>query len=168
MKKIAFLLLIALMVACSDKPLSRIEGELPSTQYDNEWVYLVPFEGATAETVDSTQIQQGRFQFQLSAKQQDPVFILRLKPILRLRLQDLLIISEPGTIQVKMDSISHASGTPLNQTLQQWKDLKRDSNYQTSVHQLVIENKDNAAGKFIYSLHESIFSEEERRELEAD
>jgi hypothetical protein len=170
LKKIIFLLLIALITACSDKPVSRIEGEVPGTQYDNEWVYLVPIEGATAQTVDSTQIQKGRFQFQISANKQNRIYILRLQPLLRLRLQDILVITEPGSIQVRMDSVSYASGTPLNQTLQEWKDQQRENipQYTAYVHQLVLENKNNAVGKFIYSLHKSLFTEAEIQEIESD
>jgi hypothetical protein len=36
-------------------------------------------------------------------------------------LQPLIIVGEPGTIKVTIDSISHATGTPQNDSLEQWK-----------------------------------------------
>lgn len=109
--------------ACTENK-SVIEGKLPNKSYDNEVVYLVPFKGATKETVDSALIKDGSFRFILKPKKQNQVFIVRVKPLLRLSLQDLLIISEPGTVYVNLNSSSSASGTPLNQTLQQWKEKK--------------------------------------------
>jgi len=101
-----------------------IEGRLPSDGFDNERVYLVPFKGASSKTVDSTLIRNGSFRFKLKPAKQNQIFIVRVKPILRLELQEILVVSEPGTIQVNLDFRSSSSGTPLNQTLQEWKEKK--------------------------------------------
>ena len=39
----------------------------------------------------------------------------------RMGVQQLLVVGEPGTIQVVIDSVSHATGTPQNDSLEQWK-----------------------------------------------
>lgn len=40
--------------------------------------------------------------------------------------QDLLIVTEPGEISVVIDSVSSGRGTPQNDALQAWKELKED------------------------------------------
>jgi hypothetical protein len=47
----------------------------------------------------------------------------------RFGLQPLLIVGEPGTIRITIDSISHATGTPQNDSLEKWK-------VQTEIHNL--------------------------------
>jgi len=129
-----FWLLFSIMsfAACTGNE-SIIEGRVPDASYDNEKVYLVPVKDASSKTVDSTLIREGRFQFKLKPGKQNRMFIVRVKPLLRFSLQDILIISEPGTVYVAMDKNSSSSGTPLNQTLQQWKEKKHasDSIYYT-------------------------------------
>lgn len=44
---------------------------------------------------------------------------------LRLKFQELLVVTEPGVTSVRIDSISSASGTPQNDALQHWKDRKQ-------------------------------------------
>ena len=124
-----FLLLSFLLIsfaACAGNE-SIIEGQVPDASYDNEWVYLVPVKDASSKTVDSIRIRESRFQFKLKPGKQNRMFILRVKPVLRFNLQDILVISEPGTVYVNMDKNSSSSGTPLNQTLQQWKEKKHAS-----------------------------------------
>jgi len=118
-----FWLLFSIMgfAACTENE-SVIEGRVPDANYENEKVYLVPVKDASSKTVDSTLIREGRFQFKLKPGKQNRIFIVRVKPLLRLNLQDILIFSEPGTVYVSMDKNSSSSGTPLNQTLQQWKE----------------------------------------------
>jgi len=130
MEKLFFLFLIICFVGCAGNE-SLIEGWLPDATYENEWVYLVPVKDASSKTVDSTLIRESRFQFKLKPKKQNRIYILRLRPALRFELQDILVISEPGTVTVNLNKNSSASGTPLNQTLQQWKEKKReyDSTY---------------------------------------
>ena len=47
----------------------------------------------------------------------------------RLGLEPLIIVGEPGTIKMIIDSISHAMGTPQNDSLEKWK-------VQTEIHNL--------------------------------
>jgi hypothetical protein len=50
--------------------------------------------------------------------------IIRTRPILRLTLQELLIVTEPGITKVVLNSVSSAHGTPQNDALQLWKEEK--------------------------------------------
>ena len=126
MKKCLFVLLsILFLIGCvtSDKDKYSIIGYVSGSEYEGEWIYLVPLKGATAETVDSTQIENGMFLFKGVADTSD-IRILRTRPIFRLKLQELLIIVEPGELNVRLDSVSNAKGTPQNDALQYWKDEK--------------------------------------------
>jgi len=123
---ILFLFLTVCFIGCSKKE-SIIEGKVPNASYDNEWVYLVPLKNPTKKTVDSTLIHNGSFRFNVKSKKQNQVYIVRVRPALRLKLQEILVIPEQGIVHVDLDLRSSASGTPLNETLQQWKDKKQVS-----------------------------------------
>jgi len=114
---------ILLITACTNRG-SVIEGTLPDDIYHDEVVYWVPFEGASSETVDSTLIHKNRFRIVISEHNLNKMGIIRVKSLLRLNLQELIVFAEAGTVQVKLDSISSASGAPLNEVLQNWKDRK--------------------------------------------
>ncbi len=95
-----------------------IEGTLPSVKYDGEWIYLVPMENAPGR-VDSVKITNATFTF--SGKGEE-MRVLRLRHLLRFYIQELLVVTEPGTISVKADSVGSVTGTPQNDALQQWKE----------------------------------------------
>jgi uncharacterized protein YerC len=116
-------LAILLFIACT-KSGTVIEGLLPNENYDKQVVYWVPMEGASSETVDSTYIHKNMFRLVVSPYNRNKIGIIREKPQFRLDLQDILVFTETGTVHVKFDSISSASGTPLNETLQKWKNSK--------------------------------------------
>jgi hypothetical protein len=168
MRKCIYCLLPVCLLSCN-RQLAVIEGSLPDTAYDGELVYLVPVKGATAENVDSTYINHGAFRFELAAgKDSEDVCIIRTRPLLRIKLQELLVIKEPGRLRVKLDSVSSASGTPLNDSLQLWKEQKERSgnDYALYTFLFVMRNKDNTAGRFVYELSKSLFTPEQRQELE--
>lgn len=121
--KYLFLLLIA-GSCCRETPQTHIEGFIDD-KYDGEWLYLVPLHNPTAQTVDSVKISNGRFSFHKPADSIN-LHILRLRPILRLKVEELLVVLEPGSFSVRLDSVSRAVGTDLNDRLQQWKDHKRE------------------------------------------
>ena len=188
--------IILFFVACTNNN-PVIKGTLPSDHYHGEWVYWAPLVGATPETVDSARINKDAFNIAISDHNLNKMGRIRVKPVLRQALQDILVFAEAGTIQVKLDSISSASGTPLNEVLQQWKDRKQifDNEvyalqreyraagedektgiqeefenisvvYHDDIYQIVVENKDNEVGKFIFSLHKSKFTPEQISEIE--
>ncbi len=182
------------LVACQENNrLCVIEGTLPGTSYDGEKVYIVPLRNVTDDRVDSVTITNGAFHMERQVPA-DELYILRTRPVLRLSLQELLIVVEPGTIAVRIDSISSAGGTPQNDALQQWKEhkaksddallllnqmLKADGDT-TVIRQRMRElqaemddftfriikaNPDNAVGTFFYSMSASRFTPEQKQVL---
>lgn len=186
---------ILFFTSCTNRN-TVIEGRLTSDIYDKELVYWVPMEGASSKTVDSAYINKDAFRIKISAHNKNKIGIIRVRYQLRLDLQEILVFTEAGTIQVKLDSISSASGTPFNDVLQNWKDIKREydqktyelriklrttgsndenetneeikklySVYLDDIYWIVLENKNNEIGKFIYSIHKSIFTPKQINEL---
>ena len=103
----------------------HIIGTVNGEQYEGKYIFLVPNSGpATVETVDSVEITKGKFHFEPDSMQ---MYKILLDYHYRLDLQPLLVVGEPGTIEVIIDSISHATGTPQNDSLEQWK-------VQTEIH----------------------------------
>lgn len=97
----------------------HIEGVVIGEQYEGKRIFLVPNSGpATMETVDSMEITNGKFHFEPDSVQ---MYRIVLDYHYRIGLQPLIIVGEPGTIKVTIDSISHATGTPQNDSLEQWK-----------------------------------------------
>ena len=123
MKKLLFLLFVICFAACTNQS-SVIEGTLPSDKYDQQVVYWVPMEGEHPKPVDSTFIHNNTFCLTISPHNRGKMGIVRVNYQVRFGLQDVLVFTEPGTVQVKLDSISSATGTPLNDVLQSWKDKK--------------------------------------------
>jgi len=105
----------------------RIEGTVNGEQYEGKRIFLVPFSGpATAETVDSMEITDGKFHFEPDSMQ---MYKILLDYHYRFGLQPLLIVAEPGVVKVTIDSISHAAGTPQNDTLEHWKQVTEQHNH---------------------------------------
>ena len=103
----------------------HIEGTVNGEQYEGKRIFLVPNSGpATMETVDSMEIKDGKFHFEPDSMQ---MYTILLDYHYRMGLQPLLVVGEPGTIRVTIDSISHATGTPQNDSLELWK-------VQTEIH----------------------------------
>ena len=69
-----------------------IEGTLPSVKYDGEWIYLVPMENAPGR-VDSVKITNASFSF---SGQGEEMRVLRLRHLLRIYIQELLVVTEAG------------------------------------------------------------------------
>lgn len=103
----------------------HIEGTVNGEQYEGKRIFLVPNSGpATMETVDSMEIKDGKFHFEPDSVQ---MYKILLDYHFRFGLQPILVVGEPGTVKVTIDSISHATGTPQNDSLEQWK-------VQTEIH----------------------------------
>lgn len=114
----AFLFLTCLTCCKSENKKYTIEGTVPSTKYDGEWIYLVPAEKTSSSHADSVKITNASFTFEGNKEQMS---IIRTRPLLRLKLQELLLVTEPGTVKVIVDSVSSVHGTPQNDALQSWK-----------------------------------------------
>ncbi len=97
----------------------HVEGVVNGEQYEGKRIFIVPLYGKkTAEYVDSMEIKDGKFHFTKDTMQ---MYKILLDYHYRLGVQPLLVVGEPGTIHVTIDSISHAVGTPQNDSLEQWK-----------------------------------------------
>lgn len=89
-------------------------------RFEGKKIFLVPQQGpAVAETVDSVIIQNGRFAFHVAPGEMK---VIRIDYHFRTGVEDLLVVAEPGRIEVTIDSVSHGGGTPQNDSLQQWKE----------------------------------------------
>lgn len=144
--RITFYVLLLLLVGCQTDPQFVINGRLPDKTYDGEKIYLVPLENAVKERVDSTIIANGIFVFKGTSKASE-IFIIRAKPVLRINLQELLVVKESGVITVSIGKKSSAGGTALNDSLQQWKEKKAvaDFLYENLKHQFKMANEADQA-----------------------
>ena len=152
-------------------------------------------ENASKETVDSSFIKNGSFQFEGYAKIPE-IYVIRAKPVLRYNLEELLVVREAGQMNVKLDKSSSVQGTALNDSLQYWKEqkmkfdlvdidlIKQYRNASDSVKQdlkqradflkidatnfhfnFVLNNKENAVGQFVQKMMGSSFSVEQKQKL---
>ncbi len=120
---------VTMMFSCqsANNGKCRINGVVNGEQYEGKRIFLVPMYGPkTAEYVDSMEITNGQFHFEPDSAQ---MYKILLDYHYRFGLQPLLIVGEPGTIEVIIDSISHATGTPQNDSLEKWK-------VQTEIHNM--------------------------------
>ena len=120
---------VTMMFSCqsANNGKCRINGVVNGEQYEGKRIFLVPMYGPkTAEYVDSMELTNGQFHFEPDSAQ---MYKILLDYHYRFGLQPLLIVGEPGTIEVIIDSISHATGTPQNDSLEKWK-------VQTEIHNL--------------------------------
>ena len=125
MKKILLCLMVVATVAMiygcksTNDGICRIQGVVNGEQYEGKRIFLVPFKGPkTAEYVDSMEIKDGKFHFETDTMQ---MYTILLDYHYRFGVQPLLVIGEPGEVKVVIDSISHAMGTPQNDSLEKWK-----------------------------------------------
>lgn len=97
----------------------RIHGKVIDEKFEGKRVFLVPFYGEkTAETVDSIEIKDGKFEFKTDSMK---LYKILIDFHYRVGVQPLLLIGEPGDVKVTIDTISHAVGTPQNDSLEKWK-----------------------------------------------
>ena len=101
----------------------RIQGVVNGEQYEGKRIFLVPMNGPkTAEYVDSMEIKDGKFYFSKDfSKDTMQMYKILLDYHYRFGVQPLIIVGEPGTINISIDTVSHAMGTPQNDSLEKWK-----------------------------------------------
>lgn len=145
MRKILFCFLVATMTigfgSCQQVNPNecRIHGVVKGDKYEGKRIFLIPFYGPkTAETVDSVEIKDGKFEFTTDT--------MRLYKILidfqyRMGIQPLLVVGEPGDVKVVIDTVSHAVGTPQNDSLEQWK-------VRTEIHNLQLRRMREAIASY--------------------
>ena len=104
-----------------------IKGTTSQTRLNGKKVFLSPFGKPGIRDsigVDSAFTKDGKFEIRGNRGK----FLARVTIEINERFgtQDLLVVTEPGVINVVIDSVSSGNGTPQNDLLQQWKDLKTD------------------------------------------
>lgn len=112
--------MILLAIACgNDKTgVCHITGTVDDPALNGRRIFLVPMGDTRREVVDSIEIKDGKFEFT-----RDTVMMAQilLDYHYRMNTQTLLVVVEPGELQVQIGRVSSAAGTPLNDSLQQWK-----------------------------------------------
>jgi len=109
------------MAGCNDSIQQQsgpchIKGTVPD-RFNGQTVFLVPMEGPQSpEYVDTVVVADGHFEFE-----KDTVILARI--MLGFRMQPVVVVTEPGVVEVTIDSISSVKGTPQNDSLQAWKVL---------------------------------------------
>jgi hypothetical protein len=120
-KSILILFILSLIASsCADQPEFTIEGKVPNFIFQGSKVYLVALDAPVTKNVDSTTVENGKFSFTIPADSFS-VKILRIQAKYPFIVEDLVVIPEPGRIDVVLDSVSHGNGTKLNNILGQWK-----------------------------------------------
>lgn len=123
MKHAALLLLILTLFSCKKENNFTLKGNLPDSTFDGEYIFLAPLENAVRERVDSVLITNGKFTIK-SQVDKPEIYVVRTRPLLRLQLQELIVVKEPGNLQATIGNNSAITGTPLNDSIQHWKEHK--------------------------------------------
>lgn len=93
--------------------------------FEDQTIYLSPLSAANfREGADSAVIHDGRFRFQGDVEQ-DGIFVLRMRPMMKLFIGETFVVKEPGQIKVRLNQVSSVGGTPQNDSLQAWFDFKQ-------------------------------------------
>lgn len=166
------LLTLAAFSACNTQESGKctIKGTINADdKRDSCYVFLVPQGPHEASEVDSTLILNGAFEFTV---EKEKMAIVRVTKYRRLGLQDLLVVTEPGTVKVELGESSKGGGTRQNDSLQVWKNLTEQYNldnraitseeertalrevYKTRTREIAHEcGDDSVLGKFLLGLY---------------
>lgn len=124
MKNLVYLLTLPVffMAACTQdtKKECHIYGQMQDHSHDGKKIYLVPMFKPDSVGVDSTVIENGRFEF---ATAKNMMAIVRVELRSRYGLEDLLVVTEPGDVIVTVGRVSRGGGTLQNDSLQKWKEM---------------------------------------------
>jgi hypothetical protein len=116
-------LILLILTGCNPGDVFMINGHMKDALYDGEYIYLVPLENSSIARTDSALIANGKFEIKGSAETPE-IYIVRARPLLRLKLQELLVVKEQGVLKVNIGNSSQTGGTALNDSLQKWKENK--------------------------------------------
>lgn len=122
-----YISILAVFVSCSNDKSYVIEGALyGGSSFEGETIYMAPYGSVSSDNIDSCIIRNGRFRFEGVADESE-VCIIRMRPMMRLFIEQLVLVREPGHVSVILSKRSSARGTALNDSLQAWKELKAKS-----------------------------------------
>jgi hypothetical protein len=114
-----------------------IKGSIPEA-WNGKKIFLVPMNGPQDSLhVDSVVIENGQFEFTKDTCQLE---VIRVDYHFRQGAQDLLIVTEPGTLQVNIGANSTAFGTPQNDSLQAWKELTEQQNQDAAPYRIQLRD----------------------------
>lgn len=119
-----FILMLFLIFSCTSNETFKVEGRVTDETLNGSKIYFVALDGPVSRNVDSTFIMDGRFTF---AKKADSLCIKILRVPVRYpnAVEDLVVVTESGNLNVVLSGNSHGEGTRLNNILQSWKEQKR-------------------------------------------
>ena len=163
----AFYILLVLLCAVGCKPSATmvIRGTAPA-ECEGLNVYLVPQPFPKAERVDSTVIRDGRFEFKVDASQVR-ICDITISRKSKVPFQRLLVAVEQGELEVVIDEVSSSRGTPLNETLNQWKQVMSDAGNRAEVlRQMIALQSDAAVVDSLKAEMAQAYAEAERRTIE--
>lgn len=115
------LLTIAVLMACGQGEMNgscRIHGMVDDSRLNGKQIFLVPLEDNSAEAVDSVYIKDGKFEFATDTCHMAQII---MDYHYRDGVQRLLVVTEPGDINVRIGKVSSSSGTRGNDSLEVWK-----------------------------------------------
>ena len=165
-RKVFYILLVLLCaVGCKPSATMVIRGTAP-IECEGLNVYLVPQPFPKAEQVDSTVIRDGRFEFEVDASQvrMCDITISRKSPV---PFQRLLVMIEPGEVEVEIGEVSMGGGTQLNDELAEWKRvLSTAGNRADELRAEIAKQSDKAVIDSLKAEMEKAYAEAERRTIE--
>jgi len=147
---------LAMIASSCSSPMCNIHGTMPSEKYNDVYIYLVPLHNTDSIGVDSVKIKDGQFNFTTN---KFGMSTLRVDYHYRYGLQDLLVVVEPGNVEVVIDAESHGGGTSQNDSLQVWKEAITDRMQKTQLlSQAMREARKNSNQQAIDSIKVEIDS----------
>ena len=165
-RKVFYILLVLLCaVGCKPSATMVIRGTAP-IECEGLNVYLVPQPYPKAEQVDSTVIRDGCFEFKVDASQvrMCDITISRKSPV---PFQRLLVMIEPGEVEVEIGEVSMGGGTQLNDELAEWKRvLSTAGNRADELRAEIAKQSDKAVIDSLKAEMEKAYAEAERRTIE--
>ncbi len=105
--------------SCSQREAFTITGKV-SGEYDGQQVYLQTLDANWKDrvNVDTANVVDGTFIFKGLAKEGSVIhYVVLQEPSVKLK-KPVLVIVEPGEIEINLDSVSTVKGTPSNNGLQ--------------------------------------------------
>lgn len=150
MKKIiSFLFLIAVIAtSCTEKNTYTIKGTLPDETYEGNLIFLQALDAAWSEdliTIDSTKVTNGQFEFKGVAKDNPGIYYIAVDQPPFFLSRRVIVIPEAGIINVKLDTISTATGTPTNDAFQAYMDKGTAINTELkALHKTLLKEPENA------------------------
>lgn len=119
LKNLLYVFAALMMMGCVGKGgKCVINGTMPNDNYEGKYMFLVPMKNPDSVGVDSVLIKDRKFTF---TTEKNVLAVLRVGWRFRYGLEDLLVVCEPGNVEVVIDSVSSGRGTENNNYLQEWK-----------------------------------------------